>query len=181
MRNRSAPLLAALAAAALVALPAHAQLAPTTQPRPGDLPTQTAQPVKVEHAWVRARLPGQDMTAGYMTLTSADGAARRLVGVSTSAAGMAELHEMRMDGDVMRMRAVDAIELPPGQPVALKPGGLHLMLMDLKTPLAKNTSMPLTLTFEDAAGKRTTEEMKVPVLDQPPPAHPTGPARGPAQ
>lgn len=187
MRSGSVPFFLAARAAAcalgavLIALPAQAQLAPTTQPRPGDLPTQTAQPVKVERAWIRARLPGQDASAGYMTLTNAGSAARKLVAASTSAAGSTELHQMSMDGDVMRMRAVDAIDLPAGQTVELKPGGFHLMLMKLKTPLAKNTSVPLTLTFEDADGKRTHEEMKVPVLDQPPPLELLGPARRASQ
>lgn len=181
MRNKAVSLLAVAMACALVALTtAHAQLAPTTQPRPGNRARTQACSTLTACAVCVGRSPGQDMTAGYMALT-ASGAPRKLVGVSTSAAGSAELHEMKMDGDVMRMRAVDAIELPAGQTVELKPGGLHLMLMDLKTPLARNTSMPLTLTFEDAQGNRTHEEMKVPVLDQPPPDRPTGPGRGAAR
>ncbi len=156
-------------------LAVQAQLAPTTQPRPGDLPQQTAKPVKIEQAWIRARLPGQDITVGYMTLTA--GQAAQLVGASSTAAGSVELHEMKMDGDVMRMRAIDSVALPAGQPVELKSGGYHLMLLDLKTPLANNTSAPLVLTFKDASGREFKEEMKVPVSTAAPAANLTGPAK----
>lgn len=154
---------------------AQAQLAPTTQPRPGDLPQQTAKPIKVEQAWIRARLPGQDITAGYLTLTAEQAA--QLVGASSTAAGHVELHEMKVDGDVMRMRAVDAIDLPAGQAVELKSGGFHMMLLDLKTPLANNTAAPLVLTFKDANGREFKEEMKVPVSTSAPAANLTGPAK----
>ncbi len=167
--------LACAACCVLGPLAAHAQLAPTTQPRPGDLPQQTAKPVKVEQAWIRARLPGQDITAGYMTLTAEQ--ATRLVGASSTAAGSVELHEMKMDGDVMRMRAVDGIDLPAGQPVELKSGGHHLMLLNLKTPLANNTAAPLILTFKDANGHEFKEEIQVPVATSAPAANATGPAK----
>ncbi|MEP6559056.1 MAG: copper chaperone PCu(A)C [Burkholderiales bacterium] len=156
-------------------LAVQAQLAPTTQPRPGDLPQQTAKPVKIEQAWIRARLPGQDITVGYMTLTAEQAA--QLVGASSTAAGSVELHEMKMDGDVMRMRAIDSVALPAGQPVELKSGGYHLMLLDLKTPLANNTSAPLVLRFKDASGREFKEEMKVPVSTAAPAANLTGPAK----
>lgn len=153
-----------------------AQLPPPTQPVPAlAAPAKTAQAVKVERAWVRARLAGQDATAGYLQLTARDNA--RLVGATTTAAGSVELHEMKMDGDVMRMRAAPAIELPAGQAVQLKPGGAHLMLLDLKTPLANNTSMPLTLIFQGADGREIREELQVPVLTSEPAADITGPAR----
>ena len=96
--------LACAACCVLSPLAVQAQLAPTTQPRPGDLPQQTAKPIKIEQAWIRARLPGQDITAGYMMLTAEQAAS--LVGASSSVAGSVELHEMKMDGDVMRMRAI---------------------------------------------------------------------------
>ena len=69
---------------------------------------------------------------------------------------MAEMHEMAMDGSVMRMRQVDAIDLPAGQAVELKPGGLHIMLMDLKAPLKAGDTVPLTLRFEKA-GEHTVQ------------------------
>ena len=166
-----------MAAAASLAIGASAlaQLAPTTQPVPTAAQAQTAQPVKVEGAWVRARVPGGDATAGYMRLTAKTD--MKLVGIATNAAKVSELHEMKLDGDVMRMRAVDAIDLPAGKTVELKPGGHHLMLMGLTAPLAQNTSMPLTLILRDASGKEIRDEMKVPVLSAPPAANLTGPGR----
>ncbi|MEJ7686603.1 MAG: copper chaperone PCu(A)C [Variovorax sp.] len=117
--------------------------------------------VDVRNAWVRQSVPGQSGTGAFMKLTAPDGA--RLVGISTPAAGVAEVHEMKMDGDTMRMRAVPALELPAGQTVELKPGGLHLMLMDLKAPLAKGASVPMMLRFEDAKGVASSLEVKLPV------------------
>ena len=81
---------------------------------------------------------------------------------------------MKMEGDTMRMRAVEGeLELPARQTVELKPGGYHLMLMDLKQPLAKDSTVPLTLRFEDAKGQKSTLDLKVPVL-----AGPVAPAGG---
>jgi len=123
---------------------------------------QSAAPaVKVEAAWARASVPGQMGTGAFMTLTAKDGA--KLVGASSPAAGVAEVHEMKMEGNVMKMRATPALDLPAGKPVELKPGGYHLMLMDLKAPLAKDTSVPVTLTFKDARGVESRMEVKVPV------------------
>jgi copper(I)-binding protein len=104
--------------------------------------------VKVETPWARPTVQGQMAGGGFLRLQSAQ--ADRLVGGSTPAAGRVELHTMKMEGDVMRMRQLDAIELPAGKPVALEPGGLHLMLMDLKAPLKAGDSFPLTLEFEKA-------------------------------
>ena len=111
-------------------------------------------------AWVRATVAPQQPAGGYMTLTSARGG--KLVEVR-SPSGMAEMHEMAMDGNVMRMRQVSAIPLPAGKPVELKPGGLHLMLMGLKAPLKAGESVAFTLVVEGADGKRETLELKVPV------------------
>ena len=117
--------------------------------------------VKVEGAWARASVPGQKATGAFMTLTAA--AATQLVGVSSPAAGVAEVHEMAMQGDVMKMRAIESLALPAGQPVQLKPGGHHIMLLDLKAPLAEGATVPLTLLFKDAAGKSGKIELQVPV------------------
>lgn len=111
--------------------------------------------VTVQDAWVRGTVPGQTATGAFMTLQAADGA--KLVGVSTPVAGTAEIHEMKMDGNVMHMRAVPALDLPKGQAVQLKPGSYHLMLMDLKQPLAKDTTVPITLKVE-LANKRVVEQ-----------------------
>ena len=123
----------------------------------------SAQPaaVKVEGAWARATVQGQQGTGAFMNITAAQGT--RLVGVSTPVAGVAEVHEMRMDGDVMKMRAVPALELPAGKTVQLKPGSYHLMLMDLKTPLLKDSTVPVTLRFKNAAGVESQMDVIVPV------------------
>ena len=109
-----------------------------------------AQGVDVSKAWVRSTVQGQKASGGFMTLTAKD--ATQLVGVSTPVAGVAEVHEMKMDGDVMKMRALPALDLPAGKAVELKPGGYHLMLMELKQPLNKGSEVPLTLHFKDAKG-----------------------------
>lgn len=117
--------------------------------------------VEVKDAWARFSVPGQKATGAFMTLTSPHGAT--LVGASTPQAAVAELHEMKMEGDVMKMHAVPSLELPAGKPVELKPGGFHLMLMDLKGPLPKDSTLPLTLVLRDAKGVETRQEIQVPV------------------
>jgi copper(I)-binding protein len=123
----------------------------------------SAQPaaVKVEGAWARATVQGQQGTGAFMNITAAQGT--RLVGVSSPVAGVAEVHEMRMDGDVMKMRAIPGLELPAGKTVQLKPGSYHLMLMDLKQPLLKDSTVPVTLRFKNAAGADSQLELTVPV------------------
>jgi periplasmic copper chaperone A len=122
----------------------------------------SAQSVEVTGAWARATVQGQKASGAFMQLTSAQGA--RLVAVSSPVAGVAEVHEMKMEGDVMRMRAVSGgLELPAGKPVALSPGGFHVMLMDLKVALQKDTTIPMTLVFKDAKGVETKKELRVPV------------------
>ncbi len=119
-----------------------------------------AQSIDVRDAWVRATVQGQRATGAFMKITARDGA--RLVAVSSPAVGVAEVHEMTMDGNVMKMRAVrDGLEMPAGKTVELKPGGYHIMLMDLKTALPKDITMPLTLVFKDAKGVQTRVELKV--------------------
>jgi len=117
--------------------------------------------VKVDNAWARATVPGQKATGAFMKLTAAQ--ATQLVGVSTPVAGVAEIHEMKMDGGVMKMRAMPVLDLPANQAVELKPGSYHLMLMDLKAPLAKDASVALTLTFKDARGVQSQQLVTVPV------------------
>lgn len=126
-------------------------------------PAAFAQPVplKVEAAWIRASVPGQSGTGGFMRLTAAE--PLTLVGVQTPVAGVAELHEMKMEGDVMKMRAIASLPLPAGQAVALKPGSYHLMLMGLKKPLPDGSTVPVKLVVEDAQKKQATIDVKVPV------------------
>jgi len=126
---------------------------------------QTA-PVKVEGAWARASVQGQKATGAFMRLTAKDGA--RLVRAESPAAGLTEVHEMKMEGDIMKMRAVPTLDLPAGKTVELKPGGYHVMLLDLKAPLAKDTAVPLTLVFQDAKGAESKLNISVPVATTPP-------------
>jgi copper(I)-binding protein len=104
-------------------------------------------------------------SGAFMKLKSKDGA--QLVSVSTPVAGIAEVHEMKMEGDVRKMRAVPALDLPVGTTVELKPGGYHVMLMDLKTTLKKDSTVPLTLVFKDAKGVQSTLTVKAPVSAMP--------------
>ena len=116
---------------------------------------------KVEGAWVRGSVPGQQGTGAFMKLTARE--PMKLVGVTTPAAGIAELHEMKLDGDVMLMRAVPEVNLPAGRTVEFKSGGYHLMLMDLKQPLVAGSEVPLTLLLRDAKGLAHKLDLSVPV------------------
>jgi periplasmic copper chaperone A len=121
---------------------------------------------KVEGAWVRSSVAGQQGTGAFMRLTATE--ATQLVGVSTPVAGVAEVHEMKMEGDVMKMRAMDKLDLPAGRTIELKPGGYHLMLLDLKQPLKQGSTVPMTLLFRDAKGVESKLELKVPVAPKAP-------------
>ena len=115
----------------------------------------------VKDAWVRGTVAPQKATGAFMQISSVQGG--KLVSVQSPVAGVAEVHEMTMEGSVMKMRAMPSLELPAGKAVELKPGGYHVMLMDLKQPLKTGDSVPLTLVVEGADGKRETIELKVPV------------------
>lgn len=130
----------------------------------------SAQNIDVKDAWVRSTVPGQKGTGAFMKLTAKDGA--KLVGVSSPVAAVSEVHEMKMDGEVMTMRAVSAIDLPAGKAVELKPGGYHVMLMDLKQALPKDSKVPLTLLFKDAKGIESKMVLSVPVSNTAPGAMP---------
>ena len=124
----------------------------------------------VKDPWVRSTVAEQKATGAFMQITSASGG--RLVSASSPAAGVVEIHEMAMDGNTMRMRAVPALDLPAGKAVELKPGGYHVMLMDLKAPLTAGASVDLNLVVEGKDGKRETLALKAPVraLGAAPPA-----------
>ena len=109
-----------------------------------------AGPIRIDHPYARATVPGQPNGGGFLKLSNEGPTADRLVAATSARAGSIELHTMRMEGDVMRMRQVDAIELPPGQAVKLAPGGLHLMFVGLKAPLKAGGTMPLVLKFAKA-------------------------------
>jgi len=131
-------------------------------------PIAWAQPVAVADAWARATVTGQKASGVFMKLTATQ--ATRLVGASSPVAGVVEVHEMKMEKDVMKMAAISGLDLPAGKTVELKPGGYHVMLMDLKAPLLKDGTLPLTLMFKDAKGVMTPLEVKVPIQQPNPPA-----------
>lgn len=140
-----------LAAAALCAGAVQAQTAAAP----------IAAPVVADGAWARASVAGQKATGAFVRLTAST--ATRLVRAESAAAGVTEIHEMKMEGDVMKMRAIAGLDLPAGKTVELKPGGYHIMLMDLKAPLVPGTSLPLTLVFQDAQGAKSELVLQVPV------------------
>jgi copper(I)-binding protein len=130
--------LSLVAAAALFALPAWAQ-----DYKLGSL--------EISQPWTRATAPTAKTGGGYLTITNKGTTPDRLIAARSTASAKVEIHEMKMDGNVMRMRELDkGVEIPPGATVTLKPGGLHIMFMELKAPLAKDTKVPLTLVFEKA-------------------------------
>jgi len=114
--------------------------------------------VTVADPWVRTTVPQQKTTAAYMTITSVQGG--KLVEASSPAAASAEVHEMKMEGDLMKMRAIDALPLPVGKAVELKPNGYHMMLMGLKAPVKAGDVVPIKLVIEDAKGQRKTVDVK---------------------
>ncbi|MFN9744265.1 MAG: copper chaperone PCu(A)C [Betaproteobacteria bacterium] len=114
--------------------------------------------VTVTDAWVRGTVAQQTATGLFAQITSAKGG--RLVAGSSPAAGVVEIHEMKMEGSTMRMRAIAGLDLPAGQAVSLKPGGHHLMLMDLKQPLKTGETVPVSLVIETAGGQRETVQVQ---------------------
>lgn len=111
----------------------------------------TAGDIAIEDAHARAMLPGQPTGAGYMTIANQGKEADRLISITSPAAGKVELHEMKMEGSLMKMRAIEGgLEIPAGGSVELKPGSYHLMFMNVEKPFAKGDSVPITLEFEKA-------------------------------
>jgi hypothetical protein len=117
---------------------------------------QAVAQVTVAEPWARSTVKEQKATGMFMTLTSKEDA--KLVGAASPAAKIVEVHEMTMDNNVMKMREVKAVALPAGKPVQLKPGGYHVMLIDLVKPLEPGQKVPVTLTIEGKDGKRAIVE-----------------------
>ncbi len=113
--------------------------------------------VTVTEPWIRATVGGQKVAGGYMQLKSERDTS--LVSASSAAAAAVEVHEMAMEGNVMKMRALQKLDLPAGKTVELKPGGYHIMFIDIKEPMKPGAKVPLTLTFEDKDKKRETLEV----------------------
>jgi copper(I)-binding protein len=125
--------------------------------------TAFAADVEVKSAWARGTVPAQQVSGAFMALSSKGGAA--LVGVTSPAADAAEIHEMRLEGGVMKMRAVPRIDLSAGKTVTLKPGGYHIMLMGLKQQLKAGDRVPLTLQIEGRDGKVENVEVRAEVRE----------------
>jgi len=127
------------AAACLFCLP---HLASAHEIKAGDL--------DIQHPWTRATAQGAPNGAGFMVIVNKAHEADKLIAVSTPVAASAELHTHIQEGEVMRMRPVDGIDVPAMGQAVLKPGSFHIMLMGLKEPLVKDTKIPMTLTFQKA-------------------------------
>lgn len=106
--------------------------------------------LRVEHPWARASIGPAKTGAAYLTVFNLGEEVDRLIAVETPAAKRAELHTHLVEDGIMKMRPVEAIEVAPGEPAVLRPGGLHVMMMGLVAPLEEGTTFPLTLTFEKA-------------------------------
>ena len=118
--------------------------------------------------WARASIGQAKAGAAYLTIVNTGNAVDRLVSAETPAAKMAQLHTHLMDGGVMKMRRVEAVEIAPGEPVVFRPGGLHIMMMGLKAPLREGESFALTLTFEKAGRVEVTVGIEAPTAMEPP-------------
>jgi copper(I)-binding protein len=123
--------------------------------------TNVSAQVAVSDAWVRATVAQQKSTGAFFQIKSMKKA--KLISVSTPHAAMAEIHEMSMDNNVMKMREMDVLELPAGKQVELKPGGFHIMLMGLKKQAKVGDEVTLSLTVEDLDKKRQVLEVKAKV------------------
>lgn len=118
----------------------------------------------VKDAWVRGTVPQQKATGIFAQITSTAGGKLVGVAVDPALAGVVEIHEMAMDGNVMKMRALPAgLDLPAGKTVELKPGGYHVMLLDLKKALKDGDTVAVTFTVEGKDGKKEAVEVKAPV------------------
>lgn len=111
--------------------------------------------LEIEKPWARATPPGAAVGGGYLTIRNKGAAGDRLVGVSSPASTRVEMHEMAMEKDVMRMREVKGVDVPAKKSVEFRPGGFHLMLMELKAPLRQGDKVQVTLRFEKAGEVKT--------------------------
>ncbi|HMS26233.1 MAG TPA: copper chaperone PCu(A)C [Burkholderiaceae bacterium] len=130
----------------------------------GSTLAQAHDQVTIKDPWVRGTVAQQKATGAFMQISS-DKEVRLIEAKAPAAiAGVVEIHEMAMDKDVMKMRQIKGLDIVPGKAAELKPGGYHVMLMDLKQQLKAGDTVPLTLTFEDSKTKaRFSQEVKAPV------------------
>ncbi|MEO8186247.1 MAG: copper chaperone PCu(A)C [Burkholderiaceae bacterium] len=120
----------------------------------------------VSDAWARPTVPGQDVGAAYFSISSVRDST--LIEVQSDVAASVQIHRMSADGDVMRMRQLDRLPLPAGQTVRLAPGGVHLMMMQLKRPLRIGDTVTLSLTLVQRDGSQSTARVFAPVRGSPP-------------
>lgn len=125
------------------------------------VPSLALAQVTVSDPWIRATVPAQKTAGAFMQLTSSRPV--RLVAVTSPVAGRVEIHQMAMQGQTMRMHAIDGLDLPANQPVNLASGGYHIMMFDLKRQLKDGEQVPMTLRFVDAAHKHEDVTVQVPV------------------
>jgi periplasmic copper chaperone A len=127
--------------------------------------------LQIRDAWARATPPTAPSGGGFLSITNTGTTPDRLISAKSPAADMVQVHEMKMDGNVMRMREVEkGLEIAPGATVTLAPGGLHLMMMGLKAPFKKDEKVPVTLVFEKA-GSIDVELAVMPMGASPPATH----------
>lgn len=117
--------------------------------------------VTINEPWARATVPGQPVGAVYMKISSPD--AVRLVDIETDVAKDVQVHSMKMENGVMKMRDLGELEVPAGQAVELTPGGIHLMLMGLKKPLVAGETVTVKMTFQDGKNGKNTSVVAVPI------------------
>ncbi len=121
----------------------------------------SAADLAISSPWVRGTVPAQKATGAFMTLSSKAGV--RIVGASSPAAGVTELHSMVVENGVMKMRPIESLAVPAGGSVELKPGGYHVMLMQLKGPVTEGSTVPITLMVEGADKKIEAVSVDAPV------------------
>lgn len=124
--------------------------------------------VTVKESWVRGTTPAQKVTSAFMEITSSEAAA--LLSANSPVAGVVEIHTMKMEDGVMKMRAIPKLDLPAGKSVKLTPSGNHIMLMDLKQQMKKGDVVPITLKIEGKDKKVQMLEVKAEVRDLAAPA-----------
>ena len=128
--------------------------------------SKQAPEINITDNWVRATAEGQDVGAAYMTITSASDTS--LVKVESSASDSIEIHSMRMENGIMKMRMLEQLDLKAKTPNKLAPGGFHLMLFDLKNPLKAGETVSFSLHFKNEAGKETLVTISSPILTEQP-------------
>ena len=154
----------------------HAQtVVPSIKAESGSKSSVANANVTISDSWVRPTVAGQKATGAFMKITAKENS--KLLSVSSPVAGVAEVHEMKMEKDVMKMAAIPSLDLPAGKSVELKPGSYHIMLMDLKSPVEKGTKLPLTMKFQDSKGGKFQVELLLDATIPMAPGQPSGAAK----